>query len=73
MAQKTHLRVLTGFSGAGRRLLDLAMCLFLSVSYWSEILLVQKGGSSSPPNEPDAGALPHGSSPPAGLLACAGA
>jgi hypothetical protein len=29
---------LIGFSGAGRRLVDLAMCVFLSVSYWSGVV-----------------------------------
>src|SRR3954471_1337694 len=61
LEQNTHLRVLTGFSGAGRLLVeDLAM--FSSLSYVLSSV-GQNGGSSSPPeNDPDAGALPHGSS-----------
>src|SRR6201986_4916682 len=61
LEQNTHLRVLIGFSGAGRRLVDLAMSV--RVSFVLSLKSCQKGGSSSPPpNEPDAGALPHGSS-----------
>src|SRR6185312_17267664 len=60
LEQNTHLRVLTGFSGAGRRLV--AFAISLSLSYLL-LGLGQKGGSSSPPeNDPEAGALPHGSS-----------
>src|SRR4051794_37918460 len=33
-----HLRVLMGFSGAGRRLVALAMCLSLSGCYWLKFL-----------------------------------
>src|SRR6476469_9572051 len=60
LEQNTHLRVLTGFSGAGLRLV--AFAISLSLSYLL-LGLGQKGGSSSPPeNDPEAGALPHGSS-----------
>src|SRR5882757_734046 len=61
LEQNTHLRVLIGLSGAGRRLV-----LVFGMSLSSLLLLndlCQKGGSSSAPlKEPEAGALPHGSS-----------
>src|SRR5882757_10983787 len=50
LEQNTHLRVLIGFSGAGRRLVAFAMCLSLSgiASYlWSEGRFVIAAGERS--------------------------
>src|SRR5882757_3212152 len=50
LEQNTHLRVLIGFSGAGRRLVAFAMCLSLSgiANYlWSEGRFVIAAGERS--------------------------